>query len=327
MRLPDNFLGRQAPSLRFVRFSGICPTFKSPFPLPNLTEFFLYLLDDGGSISMDALFRFLSNSPLLQKIHITAGGQTMQDTFLDQVTLLESLVELEYGCNLAARVLPFLELPRLQRLEVFSPGPRQAQKLADTLPHNGRALLARATGMVYYSDESLLRIDLYGNGIDVSLSVTGNPVPVTVDWFSDQACIPFGQIEELTIEASPVSAVFPIGVFVLENLRVLRANLWDAEFAEELFRLFHPDPEAGVPCQSLQEIKCGGQDFQDPRTPVARPLIRPLIHLAKKRKQAGYQLRAVSLMIEDRFDQGSVEELKEHVGEVRIERWDMRRYP
>jgi len=276
---------------------------------------------------MNALFQFLSDSPLLQKIHITTGGQTIQDTSLDQVTSLDSLVELEYGCNLAARVLPFLKLPRLRSLEVSSLGPRQAQKLVDILPHDGRALLARATGMVYYSDESLLRVDLFGNGIDVSLSVTGDPISVTVDWFSDQACIPFGQIEELTIEASPVSMIFPTGVFVLENLRVLRANIWDGEFAGELFHLFHPDPDAGVPCRSLREIKCAGQDFQDPRTPAVRSLIQPLTHLAKKRKQAGYQLRAVSLMIEDGFDQGSVEELKEHVGEVRIERWDMRRYP
>ena len=275
---------------------------------------------------MNALFRFLSNSPLLQKIHITAGDQTMHDTFLDQVTSLNSLVELEYNCNLAARVLPFLKLPCLQRLEVSLLGPRKAPKLVDILPHDGRALLARATGMVYYSDESLLKIDLFGNGIDVSLSVTGDPISVTVDWFSDQACIPFGQIEELTIEASPVSMLFPAGVSVLENLRVLRANVWDVEFAEEIFRLFHPDPEAGVPCRSLREIKCTGQDFRDPPTPAVRPLIRPLTRLAKKRKQAGYQLRVISLTIEDGFDQGSVEELKEHVGEVRIERWDMRHY-
>ena len=313
-RLPDDFLGRQAPSLRFVSFNGICPTFESPFPLPNLTEFSLYLPGGAGSVRMNALFRFFSDSPLLQKICVSVYSQTTHDVSVERIVTLESLAELDYDCNLGSQVLSFLKLPRLQKLRVTSsPGPTEVQKLADILPYDGRALLAGATGMVYCSDDSILRIDLVGNGIDVSIGTFHTSEhPTTVDWFSDQACIPFGQIEDLKIGAFPIAAAFPIDVFALENLRVLRITLWDVQAIDGFLQLFHPDPILGVPCRCLQEIECTYWG-------LLGPLSRPLISLARERREAGYKLELISLPVVQEFDRHLVEELREHVGEVRLE--------
>ena len=63
VRLPENFLSQQAPLLRSVNFNGICPTFESPFPLPNLTEFYLRLPEGAGPFRMSALLWFFYSSP------------------------------------------------------------------------------------------------------------------------------------------------------------------------------------------------------------------------------------------------------------------------
>lgn len=314
VRLPDNFLGRQAPSLRSVSLSGICPTFESPFPLPNLTELYLYMPEGTGPFRMSGLFQFFSNSPLLQRISISIPSQTVQDVPPDQVVSLESLVELGYTCNSAGRVLPCLRLPRLKQLRVsLSLG--QMQKLADILPHNGHTLLAGATKMLYYSDQYLLRVDLSGDGVDVSFSAfrtTAYHNP-SVDWFSDQSHIPFGQIEDLKVESRSIDTYFPINIFALGNLRVLRAVLWDAPFAEGFLRSLHPHLGAGIPCRSLREIEYTYWGSQG-------QLLWELISLLRERKRAGHRLRLVCLpSVQElgQIDQDLLEELMEHAGEVR----------
>ena len=46
VRLPDDFLGRQAPLLRSLTFNGV--SFESHFPLPNLIEFNLSRIPVGA---------------------------------------------------------------------------------------------------------------------------------------------------------------------------------------------------------------------------------------------------------------------------------------
>ena len=151
--LPDDFLGQQAPPLRFVKLSGVCPTFETLFPLPNLTEFRLHLPEGASSFRMSALFRFLSDSPLLEKLCIRIPNQTTQDIPMGHVISLESLVELEYTYDSGDRVLPYLKLPRLKHLQVApSLGSGEVQKLADILPYDVRVLLAGATTMSYNTD-------------------------------------------------------------------------------------------------------------------------------------------------------------------------------
>ena len=316
VRLPNNFLGQQAPSLRSVSFSGVYPTLESTFPLPDLAEFSLYLRGDAGPFHMSALFRCFSCCPRLQKICISASNVILQGG-LDEVISLESLEELDYACDPAGRILPFLRLPRLKQLRV-SPSSEsgQMQKAADLLPYGGCVLLAGTTNMLYYSDQLSLRVELSGNGVDVSLSTlrtTADPFPV--DWFSDEKCIPFGQIEDLKVEGWSVTMDFPINVFTLENLGVLRVTPCDVQFTEEFFRLLRPDPEAGIPCRSLREIEYTSWG------PLQEPLIRPLISLVRERKRAGHQLRLLRLSTAPGSHQDLVEELREHVGEVKVKVW------
>ena len=317
--IPDNFLGQRAPSLRSVNFVHICPTFESIFPLPNLTEFHLSL-GRATPFRVGALFRFLSESPLLQKIQINVHNRSVQDVSLDKVISLESLVELDCGCNRTGQIIPFLRLPRLKRLRVTSLGPRQAQTLADVLPHGGRALLTGVTKMFYDSGPHAHshRVELSGNGVDISFHAFGPVGNATlVDWSPDQTWIPFGQIEDLRFERGP-SIDHPIDVSAFENLRILRVVLWDEEPTKGLFRLLHPGPGAsGVPCRSLQEIEA-----KDVPWGSQGPLPRFLVSLVRARKRAGYQLRLVSLVVGCRGPHWDLlEELGEYVWGVRVRAW------
>jgi len=315
--LPDNFLGQRAPSLRSVNFVHMCPTLESLFPLPNLTEFHLSL-GPATPFRVGALFRFLSESPLLQKIQINVHNWSVQDVSLDKVISLESLVELDCGCNRTGQIIPFLRLPRLKRLQVTSLGLEQAQTLADVLPYGGRALLAGVTKMFYDSDPYTHshRIELSGNGVDMSLRAFGAVANATlVDWSPDQTWIPFGQIEDLEFERGPPIG-HPIDISAFENLRILRVVLRDEEPTNGLFRSLHPGPGAsGVPCRSLQEIEAKVA----PRGSQG-PFPRLLVSLVRERERAGYRLESVSLVVEYWGPRcaSPPEELRKHVGEVRI---------
>jgi hypothetical protein len=316
--LPDNFLGRRAPSLRSVKFRGIRPKLETLFPLPNLTEFCLTLQDGTGLFQMGALFRVFSDSPLLRKISIDIRDKIMQDVSPDQVISLESLEELDYACNSIGQILPFLKLPRLKRFHVsYSLGPGQVQTLADILPHDGRVFLAGATRMFYhcnsYAHAQRLELCSSGAGMSFSASCTAAGSSI-VDWFSDRTYIPVGQIEDLRVGGYPASRGFHINVFALENLRVLRIGLWDGQFTRGLLGSLHPDPRAGVPCRSLQEI-----EIESAYSGPEEPLRKLLISLVRERKRAGHQLRFVCILYVQESDRDLVEELREHVGEVRAD--------
>jgi len=314
--LPDDFLGQQAPSLRFVNFNGVRPTFETLFPLPNLTEFRLYLPEGAGLFRMSALFRFLSDSPLLEKLCIRIPNQTTQDIPMGQVISLESLVELEYTYNLGDRVLPYLKLPRLKHLQVApSLGSVEVQKLADILPYDVRVLLAGATTMSYNTDAHSITVSLLGNGVSVTIvtpCTTGDP---PVGWFFDQTCIPFDKIEDLEVNGCLTIGPFPLCVFALENLRVLHVCQSDAHFVDVILRSLHPDPAVGVPCRSLREIECIYLGSEE-------PFPRSLISLARERKRAGCQLGFVRLGNVQEFYQGFMEELREYVEKVQAEEWE-----
>jgi hypothetical protein len=307
IRLPDDFLGQQASSLRFARFSGVCPTSKFPFSLPNLTEFELSLPQSIGPLCMSALFQFFSGSPLLQKIDIDTGPGVLEDIPPDQVISLESVVELDFTSKPTGLILPHLRLPRLRRLWVNFSGGITLPKLADLLPFDGRWLITGTTKMLYYCIGYVYRVELAGKGIDVSLVLTADRTPVI--WFSDGTYIPFRQIEDLTFEGRDGSDIanFPINIF--ENLGVLRVIPWNEQFAEGSLLLLSQGAE--IPCRSLREIR------YTYRSPLA-----PLINLARKRKRAGHQLDLVVLLTVYRFDEDHSEKLRKYVGEVRLEEQD-----
>ena len=322
LSLPDNFLAQQAPSLRTINLAFTRPAFDHFFPLPNLTEFDLQLPEDGEPFRMGALLQFFSHSPLLRRICINISVEMVQDISLDQITSLDSLVEMNYSCNWSGSILPFLRLPRLEKLSVFSSvGPGQVQRLDDILPHDGLALLAQTTRMSYYSDLLSVTVTFSGNGVKVLFNafyVTAETaVGGFINWFSNHMAIPLGQVEELKIWGSATVPGFHIDAFALDNLKILRISLWDGEFGEVVLRSFHPVSQTGVPCQSLREIEYTywGTDGPFPMS---------LARLVKERKQAGYQLGIFRLLVTRESDRDLAEELREHVSEVQARAWDAR---
>ena len=104
-RLPDDFLGRHAPSLRFVTFDGIHPALEPHFPLPSLIEFSISLPKGAGPFRVGALFRLLSGCPWLQKIQINSE-EPSQGITLGQIISLESLVDRFTGAVRLAEFFP-----------------------------------------------------------------------------------------------------------------------------------------------------------------------------------------------------------------------------
>lgn len=314
IRVPDEFLGQLAPSLRSISFAGVCPTFQFPFLLPNLAEFHLRLDGNTALLRTSTFFQLFHCCPQLQKVRINVPGEMLPDVVQDQIISLESLLELDYICNSASRLLPFLRLPRLKTLRVLSLRPGKAQELADTLPYDGRDLLAGTTKMSYCPDRYPPRLDLSGNEVDVSLRTFPVAGHTTSDWFSDDSWIPFGQIEDLELAGS-AAANLPVDIFAFENLRVIRIVLWGTEFPEGFLRLLHPDSNMGTPCRSLREIAC------TIRSASGSPLW-PFIGMVKERKRAGHQLGVVCFITRRGCELEHVKELGLHVGELRFEELD-----
>jgi hypothetical protein len=168
---------------------------------------------------MSELLRFFSASSQLQKIRINTGHEVLQAIAPDQVTSLESLVEFDCACRPVDRTFPCLRLPQLR---VYFPlGLGQAPKLVDLLPFDDRLLIARETKMLCCSNVWARRVNLSGKGVRVSLTLS-MPGPTPVGEFFNGTYVPFGQIEDLTVEGRYGSATadFPINAF--KNLGVPR---------------------------------------------------------------------------------------------------------
>jgi hypothetical protein len=248
-RLPDDFLGRHTPSLRSVSFSGICPTFESPFPLPNLTKFTLLLRDSASPLRMSGLFRFLSSFPRLREVSINTSNKTLQDITPDKVISLESLEELEWHCfRWAGRILPYLRLPRLDWLDVaLRFQANKVEKLADFLPSDHR--LAGATEMTYLSGPFEEHVEFDGEGPGAKLCMRYTEAdPAPIDWFSNTPRILFRHIDDLAVGCHSNAVYFPIDAF--ENLDILIVLDSDELFIEALFHSLSPG--AGIPCPSLR---------------------------------------------------------------------------
>ena len=283
--------------------SGLSLTPESPFP--NLTEFTLSRQGGAGSFRLNTVFQIVSCSPQLRRIRISTYGM-LQETPPDQIITLESLEELDYTCRPADRILPWLRLPRLKLLRVdCSYDLPQEHDLVDILPHGGHLLLVGVTKMEYFSDWYSHKVALSGTEVDVSLSVSRSATgpDALLHWVLDETYIPLGQIKELALEGWSVISKLPFNPF--RSLEVLRVHSRDTP-TDAFCRTLYPGAE--LACTSLREIRydCRGS-------------LPALVNLAKERKKAGHQLGLVWLLAEREPDQGRVEELREYVGEVRVE--------
>ena len=308
-----NFLGRQAPSLRSAIFQGIFPVLESPFPLPNLTEFTLIVLEEAGAIRISSLFHFLSNCPQLRKISIDISCEMLQDVSSGLVISLEALEELDYICDTVCRVLPFLKLPCLSRLRVSSRlQAGQVGKLADILPHDGRHLLSGVTRMLYSSTDCAQTVGFFREEAEVSITglrAGANFTPI--DWFSDGTCIPLGQIQDLRVDGDYIATDFSFDL--LKNLTTLRAASWDSLLTNGFLRLLYPGTGTVIVCPSLHEIHIRCNSWVDPES-----VAESLLNLVREREGAGHRLGLVNLLVVRKPSQGLEDQLREHVGELRF---------
>lgn len=116
---------------------------------------------------------------------------------------------------------------------------------------------------------------------------------------------------DLKIDDSPNPKSFPIDVFTMEDLRVLRVELLHDPLIEGFLRPFYSNSGEGIPCRSLQEIECTSQEFLGQSAQL-------LIDLARERKRTGHQLQLVILLIVELIGRHLVKELRENVGKVQI---------
>ena len=236
--------------------------------------------------------------------------EIIQDASFDHVASLDSLVELEYTTRTpVGRFLPFLKLPHLKRLQVFS---TRLEKLADLLPHSGHILLSGATTLSYSCNGDTQEVKLSGKGFNASFRIHGNRADIiSAEWFSDEKHLPFGQIEEVGFTGSDILD-FPIHLF--KNAKKYRAISWDGPIAESAFPSLCPCPGAGVPCPSLRVIEYAPDlQYSSPES-----CLRPLINLARERERAGYRLELLEVMTFEQLDPYFEEELRKHVGEFRV---------
>ena len=118
--------------------------------------------------------------------------------------------------------------------------------------------------MLYHSTESReqysLKVELSGNGVNVTFTAFCTVDYPSVDWFTNQTRIPFAQIEDLKVESYTFAGMdFPIPAAVFKNLRVLRIASSNAQDIEKFLSMLHSSPRKVVPCRSLHEIECALQ--------------------------------------------------------------------
>ena len=135
-------LRNPVPSLEHLEMhspEGFVGAFNN-FPLPNLTKLDLRLLRNVGPLRISSLLRLCSNCPQLQKVRVRVYCQVLRD--VNRVIPLDLLVELGYTCHTVTRILPFLGLPHLKRLQVFLQA-RNVDEVSVFSPHDGQQLPCR----------------------------------------------------------------------------------------------------------------------------------------------------------------------------------------
>lgn len=277
--------------------------------LPKLTKLHLFLPESVGWFRLSSLLRFFSGCPQLEHVFVDLPPTTIHDVVEDQVVLLESLVELDYTCNAVCRVLPYLKLPHLKRLRVWSSFQAgQVNKLADLLPSDGCLLLARATNMGYVSNNDVEGFDLSGKETDISIFgfCTGERFVLT-DWFSDESCIPFGQIEHLDFEGLTSSANLSFNPF--RNLVTFQFTAGSTQRSNQVLSLLYPEPGAAIPCPSLREIWCNSCWYP-------RPFVRSLILRLTEREGEGHRLELVHVSCAESLDRGV--DVEGYVGNLQV---------
>lgn len=91
-------------------------------------------------------------------------------------------------------------------------------KLANLLPHSGRGFLSRATSALDKKCTRDSKVGVFGEGFHASFAMLNSGEgPYPSDWFIDETCIPFGQIETFKFEGPDYPEDFPHQPYECKN--------------------------------------------------------------------------------------------------------------
>jgi hypothetical protein len=299
--VPREFLGRQAPLLRTLKFRSVSPSVVFNFPMPNLTR--IDWVAETAHVVIEELLELFASCPLLEDVTMNVlVRRTQMYAPLKQVTLpnLRTLDWADYdGC---LSPIPCITAPQLRHLLIRLTFNKLSQRptLSSFLSSDKKRipLLAHPSAVhyTYRSGVRSLRCDYGGSALLSIREATKERLtdPPVSHWFPSAIALDFSAVQELSIDASggcPLVDDVPIGSF--DTLRKL-SLLGESDPLVDLIPL--------VPCPYLLEIRINPKENYFP--------IESLTEAIKKRHRLPFEkVKTVSLAHKERYLRGNVSEL------------------
>jgi hypothetical protein len=281
-QLPDDFLGRHAPSLRYLRFE-CSPLLSRPFPLPNLTELSMFIAE--SQTPMNVVVGLLSSAPRLEKVSITLEDIAMGESPILDIHLGSlRYLEVKSGSTFS-RVFPHIKAPKLEVLALFFPAGVQLPTIKDLLPPESYPLTAEVTSMEFLAKDTQMLLE--GKNAKISL-IIDSLTPAALDDFVSNAPSLFAKVT--AVEFSTSAGPFASRIAGFQNLRqvkMVRCIEEDVIF-EALCPSLSSELVPSTPCPRLEEMEIELHS-EGPSTPGR------LVRMIRSREQAGYPLQEVEL--------------------------------
>lgn len=287
--LPRDFLGGHVPSLRTLNWDGssiIAEIFGVASTLPSPSEMPPDLLSNLFSnpfSPLRVLWGLMSSAPHLEQLHISIDEDVSRDPVQDiQLNSLRSL-DLTSGRALS-QAIPHFKVPQLKQLFIILPFEVGPPTIADLLPSDSYPLLTEVTYMDLRIGPSDSKIELRGEGINVSVTTLAHTDPE--DDFYATTSFSFAQITELEL----AQAVKPVVGKMDEFTNLERLELYSCGEEVDILSELSPSPPPGsfVPCPRLVKVKV---NFHSPTMKA----VDSLRHMVRSRKEAGKPLGIVKV--------------------------------
>lgn len=298
-RLPDDFLGRHAPSLRYLRLLGSTPLMLKPFPLPNLTDLTLFAAEPRAPTS--PIYELLSSAPRLRNVSIVMVREAMDETPIPDIHLGSLRCLKVISGSTLSRAIPHIKAPELEELVLRMSSGMEVATIKELLPPESYPLMTEVTSMDLRSKpggSGDTEITLKGKGTKVSLMTYFLSPAALHDFFPNTASCLFAQITRLKLRFG----AGPLASRIVEFENIERIELERCAGEDVILEALCPSPSPSsgsvpwVPCSHLEVMRV------DPCSPQ-RPTLENLVRMARSRKEAGCPLERIdvpSLLSEDK---------------------------
>lgn len=312
---PDNFLGKQAPSLQSLTFRSVSPGNIFAFPLPSLTH--IDWIAETTYVVFEELLELFASSPRLETIRMHVSLQTHTQGPSKTVTL-NNLHDLDWGDHGGSTsLIPCLIAPKLSKLEIRVTHKPQHQwtTLSSILSANPShiPLLLEPTAVAYVHDHGNRSYHFcYPEATDPEIAylivsqVTENRDTDALIgcWFSADLPISFSRTQKLVVEViggfPPLDDV-PIEKF--DSLHELQL-IGNVDWLVQILEAKHGKPS---PCGTLSKIFISRIDHSS--------TLRELRKVLEKRNETGHRVKTVQISKGHNFTGAEIEGLREAVDE------------